>query len=137
MKSTLAGSSLETIACSYRIDILDVPMDARLMAAPSTRSRSVAGTELASTSMSGKAPRVGAGVGDGVGRSAGLGVGTDEAVVDTGVGNGVGLGLGAGVGTVLAGAGVSTPSTIVKVYVTAQRTAPLRFFRSNSSATIV
>jgi len=132
-----------------------------MMALPLTRCKSVAGTELASTSMSGKSPEVGtvgatvglAG-GAGVGLELGAGVGGDTAAVGVGPGVGVGvgpgvgvgvgsntvvvgLGLGAGVGTVLAGAGEDPPFTIVKVYVTAQRRLPLRFFWSNSSATIV
>ena len=161
----------------------------RMMALPLTRCKSVAGTELASTNMSGKSPEVGTvgatvglaggagvglelgagvggdtaavGVGPGVGVGSntvvvglglGAGVGGDAAAVGVGVGDRdgpgpgvgvgsttvvVGLGLGAGVGTVLAGAGEDPPFTIVKVYVTAQRRLPLRFFWSNSSATIV
>ena len=154
MNNTLPGDSLETLACSYRIEIWDVPMvvGPRMMALPLTRCKSVAGTELASTNMSGKSPEVGtvgatvglAG-GAGVGLELGAGVGGDTAAVGVGVGVGVGsntvvvgLGLGAGVGTVLAGAGEDPPPfTIVKVYVTAQRRLPLRFFWSNSSATIV
>ena len=107
----------------------------------------MAGTELASTNMSGKSPEVGtvgatvglAG-GAGVGLELGAGVGGDTAAVGVGVGSNtvvVGLGLGAGVGTVLAGAGEGPPFTIVKVYATAQRRLPSRFFWSNSSATIV
>ena len=181
MNNTLPGDSLETLACSYRIEIWDVPMDVgpRMMALPLTRCKSVAGTELASTNMSGKSPEVGtvgatvglaggagvglelgAGVGGdtaavGVGPGVGVGVGSNTVVVGLGLGAGVGgdtaavgvgvgsntvvvgLGLGAGVGTVLAGAGEDPPFTIVKVYATAQRRLPLRFFWSNSSATIV
>jgi hypothetical protein len=155
LNNTLPGDSLETLACSYRIEIWDVPMDVgpRMMALPLTRCKSVAGTELASTNMSGKSPEVGtvgatvglAG-GAGVGLELGAGVGGDTAAVGVGPGVGVGvgsntvvvgLGLGAGVGTVLAGAGEDPPFTIVKVYVTAQRRLPLRFLWSNSSATIV
>ena len=191
VNTTLPGDSLETLACSYRIEIWDVPMELspRMMALPLTRCKSVAGTELASTNMSGKSPEVetvgatvgiaggagvglelGAGVGGdtaavgvGDGPGVGVGVGSNTVVVGLGLGAGVGsgttavgvgdgpgvgvgvgsnmvvvgLGLGAGVGTVLAGAGEDLPFTIVKVYVTAQRRSPLRFFWSNSSATIV
>jgi hypothetical protein len=187
LNNTLPGDSLETLACSYRIEIWDVPMGVgpRMMALPLTRCKSVAGTELASTNMSGKSPEVGTvgatvglaggagvglelgagvggdtaavgvGVGVGVGPGVGVGVGSNTVVVGLGLGAGVGgdtaavgvgvgsntvvvgLGLGAGVGMVLAGAGEGPPFTIVKVYATAQRRLPSRFFWSNSSATIV
>jgi len=120
-----------------------------MMALPLTRCKSVAGTELASTNMSGKSPEVGtvgatvglAG-GAGVGLELGAGVGGDTAAVGVGDGPGVGVGsntvvVGLGLGTVLAGAGEGPPFTIVKVYATAQRRLPSRFFWSNSSATIV
>ena len=79
---------------------------------------------------------VGCVLGAGVGLTVGLAMGEVVGVM-VGRGVGVGVGVGAGVGPVLSGAGLNSPSTTVKVYATAQRRSPLRFFRSNSSATIV
>ena len=169
---TLPGGSSETRSCSYRIEIMSVPIDCRLMALPLSWYRSTAGKVLASTSISGRSVvgvvdsevvgsevmgsevvggkvagtnvdiGVGIGVRAGVGAGVRLGDGSAPTAVGLGVGVGSagaadGLGLGAEVWPVLAGAGVSTPSTIVKVYVTAQRRSPLRSLWSNSSATIV